>query len=69
MKTRIVVDTALCQGYAQCEAVAPGLFRLDDDLVAIPLKEPETPEELALAEETVQRCPRQAIRLERGEPS
>jgi ferredoxin len=61
---KLVVDRVLCQGYGQCEAVAPTLFQLDADIVAVVLKTPETAEEIGQAREAVRVCPRQAIRLE-----
>jgi ferredoxin len=60
----LVVDRVLCQGYGQCEAVAPTLFRLDGDMAAIVVKNPDTAEEIEQALEAVRVCPRQAIRLE-----
>jgi ferredoxin len=28
---KVIVDRERCEGYGQCEAVAPDLFRLDDN--------------------------------------
>jgi ferredoxin len=61
---KLVIDRVLCQGYGQCEAVAPTLFQLDGDMVAIALKNPDTADEIEQAREAVRVCPRQAIRLE-----
>ena len=61
---KLVVDGLLCQGYAACEAIAPALFRLDAENVAVILKAPQTSEEIALAGNAVRACPRHAIRLE-----
>lgn len=74
-RARFVIARPLCQGYAQCEALASTLFTLDEENVAVVLKQPETDEELEQAREAVRVCPRQAIRLEeipspsaKGEP-
>ena len=61
---KLVVDSLLCQGYAACEAIAPTLFQLDAENVAVVLKPPQTPEEIDLAEGAVRACPRHAIRLQ-----
>ena len=65
--TKLIVDRVLCQGYGQCEAVAPTLFQLDADLIAVVLKNPETADEVDQAREAARVCPRQAIRLAEGE--
>ena len=64
---RLVIDRVLCQGYGQCEAVAPTLFRLDADNVAVVVKHPQSPDEIEQAREAVRVCPRQAIALEEEE--
>ncbi|MGP0029128.1 MAG: ferredoxin [Acidimicrobiales bacterium] len=67
---RLVVDLALCEGYAQCAFLAPEVFRIVGDEAL--LYDPEPPDEL---EEHVLRavaaCPVQAIAVElktRGDP-
>jgi ferredoxin len=61
---RIVVNRDLCEGNAQCEKIAPEIFRVgDDDQVALLQDRP--PETLrAKAEQAVRRCPRQALAVE-----
>ena len=61
---KLAVDRLLCQGYASCEAIAPTLFQLDTENLAVVLKRPETAEEVDQAEQAVRACPRQAIRLD-----
>ena len=61
---KIVINRLLCQGYASCEAIAPTLFCLDAENLAVVLKAPQTPEELDQAQQAVRACPRQAIRLD-----
>lgn len=61
---RLVVDKVLCQGFAQCEAVAEEFFRLDDRQIAVVLRQPENKDELAVALAAVRACPRHAIRIE-----
>lgn len=58
---KIVIDRALCQGHGQCEETAPTLFRVDDDGVAVALKDAETADEITLAREAIRRCPADAI--------
>lgn len=60
---RLVVDKLVCQGFAQCEAVAEALFRLNEHRIAIVLRQPESEQELDLAKAAMKACPRHAIRL------
>ena len=60
---KLVIDHLLCQGYASCEAIAPTLFQLDAENLAVVLKAPQTPEEMDQARQAIRACPRQAIRL------
>jgi ferredoxin len=60
---KLFVDKMICQGFVQCEALAPALFRLNEHRIAVVLKQPESEEELALAKAAVKACPRHAIRL------
>jgi ferredoxin len=61
---KLVVERLLCQGYASCEAIAPTLFQLDAENLAVVLKAPQTPEEVEQAQDAVRACPRHAIRLD-----
>jgi ferredoxin len=62
---RAVVDTALCQGHARCEDVAPELFAVgDEDGARARVLQPEVPEDLLnAAEDAVFYCPMGAISL------
>ena len=60
----VVVDYDLCESNALCMAAAPEVFEVRDDDYMYVLQE-NPPEELrAKVEEAVQRCPKQAIRIE-----
>jgi ferredoxin len=61
---RVIVDFDVCESNAVCMAVAPEVFEVrDDDFLYILNENP--PEELReKMEESVRRCPKQAIRLE-----
>jgi ferredoxin len=61
---KVVVDYDLCESNALCMAAAPEVFEVrDDDNMYVLMEEP--PEELrAKVMEAVQRCPKQAIKLE-----
>ena len=61
---RVVVDYDLCESNALCMAAAPEVFEVRDDDFLYVLDE-NPPEELrSTVELAVQRCPKQAIRLE-----
>ena len=61
---RVVVDYDLCESNALCMAAAPEVFEVRDvDFMYVLQENP--PEKLrAKVEEAVQRCPKQAIKLE-----
>lgn len=60
---KVIVDLDLCQGHAQCEMVAPEVFRVNDDGFADVLME-SPPESLyAKVKEAVMLCPADAIRI------
>lgn len=61
---RVVVDYDLCESNALCMAAAPEVFEVrDDDFLYVLQDNP--PENLrAKVLEAVQRCPKQAIKLE-----
>ncbi|MGH7802868.1 MAG: ferredoxin [Candidatus Binatia bacterium] len=59
---KVVVDAALCEGNARCEAVAPEAFRVRDDLAEV--RGESAGEELrAKIESAARLCPRQAISI------
>ena len=61
---RVVVDYDLCESNAVCMGIAPEVFEVRDDDFLYVLQE-NPPEELRVkVEEAVQRCPKQAIKLE-----
>ena len=61
---RVIVDYDLCESNALCMAAAPEVFEVRDDDFLYLLDE-NPPEELReKVELAVQRCPKQAIRLE-----
>ena len=62
---RVVVDTAICQGHARCEDVAPELFVVgDEDDARAQVLLPEVPGDLLkAAEDAVFYCPMGAISL------
>jgi ferredoxin len=61
---RVVVDYDLCESNGLCMAAAPGVFEVRDDDFMYVLQE-NPPESLrAKVEEAVQRCPKQAIKIE-----
>lgn len=61
---KVVVDYDLCESNALCMAAAPEVFEVrDDDNLYVLMEEP--PEKLRTqVMEAVQRCPKQAIKLE-----
>ena len=61
---RVVVDYDLCESNALCMAAAPEVFEVRDDDFLYVLDE-NPPEDLrSKVELAVQRCPKQAIRIE-----
>jgi ferredoxin len=61
---RVVVDYDLCESNALCMAAAPEVFEVRDDDFMYVLDE-NPPEELRpKVELAVQRCPKQALRIE-----
>ncbi|MDH4147679.1 MAG: ferredoxin [Acidimicrobiia bacterium] len=63
MGWRIVVDYDLCESNAVCMAVAPTVFEVDDDDNLNVLQETPPDELRAKVEESVARCPKQAIAI------
>lgn len=51
-----------CTDCGLCPEIAPGIFRRDDTRGQVYVwRQPETPEELALAEEALAACPTESI--------
>jgi ferredoxin len=61
---RIQVDRDQCSGHARCLEVAPDLFDLDDEGVAVSWRQPATAAELDAARRAALACPEAAIRIE-----
>lgn len=58
----VEVDTSLCEGHGLCAMLAPEVFEVGDDDVAV--WEPHPPEDArGIVEAAVSACPRQAITL------
>jgi len=66
MGFKVVVDYDLCESNAICMQIAPEVFEVRDDDFLYLLT--ETPDESlrAKVEESVQRCPKQAISIAEG---
>ena len=61
---RVVVDFDLCESNAICMQIAPDIFEdRDDDFLYI-LDETPSEDRRSNLEESVQRCPKQAISIE-----
>jgi len=63
----IVVDLAVCQGYAQCAFLAPDAFRIDGEEAL--LYDPQPDDQLKeRVRQAAAACPVQAIAVEQGRP-
>ncbi|BAJ64711.1 MULTISPECIES: ferredoxin [Anaerolinea] len=58
------VDRDLCMGCGVCETIAPSVFKLEDDGIAVVLVDVVPPEEEANVREAMDSCPEQAISIE-----
>lgn len=64
---RVVVDLAICQGYAQCAFLAPDVFRLSG--VESLMHDPNPPaDQREQVRRAVRACPVQAIWADTGVP-
>jgi ferredoxin len=61
---RVRVDNSKCAGHAQCYAVDPNLFPLDDSGYSILEEHEVKPEDEQLTREGVAACPEMALILE-----
>lgn len=61
---RVVVDFDLCESNAVCMGIAPEVFEVRDDDLLYVLNETPGPELEERVRQAVERCPKQAIRLE-----
>lgn len=63
MSFKVVVDYDLCESNAICMQIAPDVFEVrDDDFLYLLTDTPEE-DQRAKVEESVQRCPKQAIAI------
>ncbi len=63
LSMRIVVDYDLCESNAICMGIAPEVFEVRDDDFLYPLTETPGEELREKIEESVRRCPKQAISI------
>jgi (2Fe-2S) ferredoxin/ferredoxin len=62
---KVVVDELLCDGYGKCERIAPDLFSINEEGVALVLIVDDLcPEQLVRARAAANLCPVNAIKLE-----
>lgn len=61
---RVVVDYDLCESNGVCEALAPDVFEVGEDDNLYLLQEEPPEDRRADVEAAVDRCPKQALRLE-----
>jgi ferredoxin len=59
--SRVEVDRDRCVGSGTCEALAPGIFEVDDDGVLIVHRPEPREDELADVREAVLACPTRAL--------
>ena len=60
---RIVVDYDLCESNAVCMGIAPDIFEVRDDDFLYVLNETPAEEARGRVEESIRRCPKQAISI------
>jgi ferredoxin len=60
---KVTVDTELCAGHAQCAALAPDVYELDDLGYSLPLDAVIDPALAEQARKGAQACPEGAIRI------
>ena len=63
MGYKVVVDFDLCESNAICMQVAPDVFEVRDDDFLYVLNEEPGDDRRAAVDESVQRCPKQAISI------
>jgi ferredoxin len=61
MKVKV---TGVCQGHARCAALAPHIFKLDDEGFIQPQDIEVGPQDEALARRAVRACPERALSIE-----
>jgi ferredoxin len=61
---KVVVDSSMCVGHAQCSAICPAVFGNDERGYAVLLTDGDVPDaEEEAARMAVESCPEQAIRV------
>lgn len=60
---KVVADYDLCESNAMCEALAPEVFRIDDDDNLQIDDGTVTPENRSLIEQAVAACPKAALKI------
>jgi ferredoxin len=63
---KLVVDRDLCQGHSICLLIAPQMFTLDEDGLAVVLADPVDEASRMAAVDAVNACPVRAITLVEG---
>jgi ferredoxin len=60
---KVHVDSEKCQGHNRCYAMAPGMFKVDEEGYATPRGDGElkSEDDAALAQRAVDNCPEKAI--------
>ena len=64
MTKKVAVDSEKCQGHNRCYAMAPRMFKVDDEGYATPRGDGVlTDETIVLAQRAVENCPERAIEI------
>ena len=64
MTKKVTVNSEKCQGHNRCYAMAPRMFKVDDEGYATPRGDGVlTDETIALAQRAVENCPERAIEI------
>ena len=64
MTKKVKVDSEKCQGHNRCYAMAPGMFKVDDEGYATPRGDGVlTADTIELAQRAVENCPERAIEI------
>jgi ferredoxin len=60
---RVTIKPGVCQGHARCAALAPHIFKLDDEGFIEPGEIEAPPGEEAIARRGVRACPERALEI------
>jgi ferredoxin len=64
MTKKVTIDSEKCQGHNRCYAMAPGMFKVDDEGYATPRGDGVlTADTIELAQRAVDNCPERAIEI------